>query len=74
MNAVLQSANLPIFCNFKNGSSVNRDTLISPAGTGPWEIYSFIYSNSQFKADLTICRTLCLEPEPDALFCIREYA
>ena len=34
---------------------------------------SFIYSNSQLKAELTVCRTLCPEPEPDAFFRIRQY-
>ena len=53
---------------------MNRGTLISPAGTGLWETYSFIYSNSQLKAELTVCRTFRPEPEPDALFCIRQYA
>ena len=47
---------------------------ISPAGTGLRKIYSFLYSDGQLKAELTECRTLCPEPEPDALFCIREYA
>ncbi len=47
---------------------------ISPAGTGLWEIYYFIYSDDQLKAELTECRTLRPKPEPDALFCIRQYA
>ena len=47
---------------------------ISPAGTGLWEIYSFIYSDGQLKAELTVGRTLRPEPEPDALFRIRQYA
>ncbi len=47
---------------------------ISPAGTGLWENYSFIYSDDQLKAELTVSRTLRPEPEPDALFRIREYA
>ena len=51
-----------------------RGTLISPAGTGLWETYSFIYLNSQLKAELTVCRTLCPKPEPDALFGIGKYA
>ena len=52
---------------------MNRGTFISPAGTGLWETYSFIYSNSQLKAELTVCRTLCPKPEPDAFFRIRQY-
>ena len=43
-------------------------TNISPAETGPGEIYSFLYSNGQLKAELTVRRTLCPVPEPDALF------
>ena len=53
---------------------MNKGTLISPVGTGLWENYSFIYSDDQLKAELTVSRTLRPEPEPDALFCIREYA
>ena len=53
---------------------MTRGTLISPAGTGLWETYPFIYSNNQLKTELTVCRTLCPEPEPDALFRIRQYA
>ena len=53
---------------------MNRGTLISPAGTGLWKNYSFIYLNDQLKAELTVCRTFRPKPEPDALFCIREYA
>ena len=47
---------------------------LSPAGTGLRETYSFICSDSKFKAELTVSRTLCPEPEPDAFFCICEYA
>ena len=47
---------------------------ISPAGTGRWETYSFIYSDGQLEAELTVGRTLRPEPEPDALFRIRQYA
>ena len=36
--------------------------------------HSFIYSSGQLKAKLTVCRTFCSEPEPDALFCIGKYA
>ena len=50
---------------------MNRGTLISPAGAGLWETYSFIYSYDQLKAELTVCGTPCPEPEPDALFCMR---
>lgn len=57
-----QSANLPTFWKIQNGSSVIRGTFISPAGTGLWENCSFIYSNSQLKAELTVCRTFCPEP------------
>ncbi|MDY4838508.1 MAG: hypothetical protein SO160_09840 [Lachnospiraceae bacterium] len=39
-----------------------RGTLISPAGTGLWETYSYIYLNSQLKAELTVCGTFCPEP------------
>ncbi len=53
---------------------MNRGTFISPAGTGLWETYSFIYSNSQLKAELTVYRALCPKPEPDAFFRIRKYA
>lgn len=69
-----QSTNLPNFRRTGNGSILNRGTLISPAGTGLWETYSFIYLSGQLKAELTVSRTLSPEPEPDALFCIREYA
>lgn len=74
MNIISQSTNLPDFSKISKGSLRNRGTLISPSGTGLWEIYSFIYSNDQLKAELTVCRTFCLEPEPDAFFCIRQYA
>ena len=57
-----------------NDSFLSRGTLISPAGTGLWETYSFIYLNDQLKAELTVCRTFCPEPEPDALFCKEKYA
>ena len=57
-----QSVNPPNFKGIPNGSTENRDTLISPAGTGLWKNYSFIYSNSQLKAELTVCRTFCPEP------------
>ena len=57
-----------------NDSFVSRGTLISPAGTGLQETYSFIYLNNQLKAKLTVCRTFRPKPEPDAFFCIRQYA
>lgn len=41
----IQHANLSIFERIMNDSLVSRGTLISPAGTGLWEIYSFIYLN-----------------------------
>ena len=44
------STNLPFFWEFWNGSTENRGTFISPAGTGLGETYSFIYSNGQLKA------------------------
>lgn len=47
---------------------------ISPAGTGLWENSSYLYSDDQLKSKLAVGRTLRLEPEPDALFRIREYA
>lgn len=47
---------------------------ISPAGTGLWENSSYLYSDDQLKSKLTVGRTLRPEPEPDALFRIREYA
>ena len=53
---------------------MNIGTLISPVGTGLWENYSFIYLSGQLKAELTVSRTFCPKPEPDALFCIRKYA
>ena len=34
----------------------------------------FIYSVGQLKAELTVIWTLCSEPEPYTLFCIRQYA
>lgn len=74
MPAFSQSTNLSIFEKYENDKNKSNGTLISPAGTGLWETYSFIYSNNQLKAELTVCRTLCPEPKPDALFCIREYA
>lgn len=33
-----------------------------------------IYLSDRLKAELTVCRTFCPKPEPDAFFCIREYA
>ena len=39
-----------------------------------WESYSFIYLSDQLKADLTVCRTFCPKPEPDAFSYIRQYA
>ena len=36
-----------------------------------WESYSFIYLSDQLKAKLTVYRTFCPKPEPDAFFCIR---
>ena len=68
MNIISQSTNLPNLEKIWSSSLMNRGTLISPAGTGLWETYSFIYSNSQLKAELTVCRALCPEPEPDAFF------
>lgn len=53
---------------------MNRGTLISPAGAGLWENCSFIYSNSQLKAELTVYRVLGPEPELDAYFRMRKYA
>jgi len=47
---------------------------ISPAGTGLWGKSSYLYSDDQPKAKLAVDRTLRPEPEPDALFRIREYA
>lgn len=47
---------------------------ISPAGTGLWENSSYLYSDDQFRAKLTVGRTLRPEPESDAFFRIREYA
>ena len=70
MNTAAQSANLPTFWKIQNGSSVITGTLISSAGTGLWETCSFINLNSQFKEELTVCRTFCTEPQPDAFFCI----
>ena len=74
MNIVIKGANLPFFEMLASGRIMNRGTLTSPAGTGLWEIYSFIYLSGQLKAELTVCRTFCPEPESDALFCIRQYA
>ena len=74
MNIVIKGANLPFFEMLASGRIMNRGTLTSPAGTGLWETYSFIYSNSQLKAELTVCRTFGPEPQPDAFFCIRQYA
>ena len=48
-----------------------------PKGTVTYidrERYSFIYLSGQLKAELTVCRTLGPKPEPDAFFCIGEYA
>ena len=69
-----QSTNLSDFEKKQNDSGGMRGTLISPAGTGLWKNYSFIYLNDQLKAELTVCRTFSPKPEPDALLCIREYA
>ena len=74
MNIVIKGANLPFFEMLASGRIMNRGTLTSPAGTGLWEIYSFIYLSGQLKAELTVCRTFCPKPESDALFCIRQYA
>ena len=49
MNIAFQSINLPKF--WGNSSSVIRDALISPARTGLWEKHSFLYLNSQPKAE-----------------------
>ena len=35
-----------------------------------WESYSFIYLSDQLKAKLTVYRTFCPKPEPDAFFCV----
>ena len=70
----VQSTNLPIFKELRMEAFNNRGTLISPAGTGLWVAYSFIYLSGQLKAELTVCRTPGPEPQPDAFFCIREYA
>ena len=51
-------------------STENRGTFISPIGTGLRETYSFIYSNGQLKAELTVRWTFCPVPESDTLFCI----
>lgn len=63
-----QSTNLLVFESalaVKYGREVLK---ISPAETGLWETYSFIYSGGQLKAELTVGRTPCPEPEPDTLF------
>lgn len=62
MNISAPSTNLPTFRKFQNGSSVIRGTFISPAGTGLWGELFFLYSNRQLEAELTVCRTFCLEP------------
>ena len=74
MNTTSQSTNLSHFLILQNDSLWSRGTLISPAGTGLWEIYSFIYSNSQLKTKLTVLRTSRPKPEPDAFFCKDKYA
>ena len=74
MNRISLSTNLPNFLRFKKGSLMNRGTLINPTGAGLWETYFFIYLSGQFKAELTVNRTFCPKPEPDAFFGIREYA
>ena len=51
-----RSTNLPFFSDIQNGSFIDRGTLISPAGTGLRGTYSFIYSDDQLKAELTVCR------------------
>ena len=67
----LAGSNLSIFSDIQSQSIADRGTLISPVGTGLWEICFFICSNRQLKVKLTVCRTLCPIPEPDAFFCIR---
>lgn len=69
-----QSTNLPIFWKKESDSLLIRGAEISPAWTGLWENYSFIYLSDQFKAELTVCRTFRPKPEPDALFGIWKYA
>ena len=68
MNIVIKGANLPFFEMLGSGRIMSRGTLTSPAGTGLWETYSFIYLSGQLKTELTVRRTLCPVPEPDALF------
>ena len=74
MPAFSQSTNLSISEKYENDKNKSNGTLISPAGTGLWETYSFIYLNGQLKAELMVFRTFRPKPEPDAFFCIREYA
>ena len=72
----IKGAHLPFFEMLTSGRTMSRGTLTSPTGTGLWEMYSFIptghdvYLSGQLKAELTVCRTFCPEPESDALFCI----
>jgi hypothetical protein len=73
VSIISRSVNPPIFESFLTGSFWIRGTLISPTETGLWEKYSFIYLNGQLKAELTVCRTLSPEPEPDALFGKNKY-
>ena len=68
MNIAIKGVNLPFLEMLTSGRTMSRGTLTSPAGTGLWEIYSFIYLSGQLKAELTVRRTLCPIPEPDALF------
>ena len=68
------STNLPCFLELWNGSTEKRGIFVSSIGTGLGETYSFIYSNGQLKAELTVRRTICQVPELDVLFGIRQYA
>ena len=74
INTVLQSTNLPFFERYRMAVLWYKGTLISPAGTGLREIYSFIYLDNQLKAELTVLRAFRPKPESDAFFCIGKYA
>lgn len=54
MTIVIQGANLPFFEMLTSGRTMSKGTLTSPAGTGLWEICSFIYLSGQLKAELTV--------------------
>lgn len=56
MNTASSRANPSDFLILQNDRLRNRGTLISPDKTGLREIYSFIYLNGQFKAELTVLR------------------